>query len=59
MPKHFGIESLCFEVASFDCSYNGIIGRPELAKFMVVLHYPYLVLKMLVPQGILTMRVDF
>jgi hypothetical protein len=29
---------LRFMVASFDCGYNAIIGRPGLAKFMAISH---------------------
>jgi hypothetical protein len=35
-----------FEVADFDLSYQAILGRRALAKFMVVPHYVYLLLKM-------------
>jgi hypothetical protein len=35
-----------FEVANFESSYHAILGRPALAKFMVVPHYIYLLLKM-------------
>jgi hypothetical protein len=52
-------EFLRFEVARFDCGYNAIIGRPGLAKFMAIPHYPYTILKMLRPQGIITVRADF
>jgi hypothetical protein len=52
MPITFGTlenyrtEFLRFEVASFDCGYNAIIGRPGLAKFMAIPHYSYMILKM-------------
>jgi hypothetical protein len=52
MPVTFGTlenyrtEFLRFEVASFDCGYNAIIGRPGLAKFMAIPHYTYMILKM-------------
>jgi hypothetical protein len=52
-------EFLRFEVARFDCGYNAIIGRLELAKFMDIPHYPYMILKMLGPQGIITVHADF
>jgi hypothetical protein len=58
-PKNYRTEFLRFEVASFDCGYNTIIGRPGLAKFMAILHYSYMILKMSGPQGIITMRADF
>jgi hypothetical protein len=46
-------------VASFDCGYNAIIGRLGLAKFMAIPQYSYMILKMLGPQGIITVRADF
>jgi hypothetical protein len=57
-PDNYRIEFLRFEVASFDCGYNTIIGRPGLAKFMAIPQYTYMILKMLGPQGIITMRGD-
>jgi hypothetical protein len=65
MPLNFGTlenyrtEFLRFEVASFDCGYNAIIGRPGLVKFMAILHYSYMILKMPGPQEIITVRADF
>jgi hypothetical protein len=65
MPITFGTsenyrtEFLRFEVASFDCGYNTIIGRPGLAKFMAIPHYSYMILKTPGPQGIITVRADF
>jgi hypothetical protein len=59
LPVTFGIldnyrtEFIKFEVADFESSYHAIFKRPALAKFMVVLHYPYLLLKMSGPNGIL------
>ena len=44
MPVTFGDEHnyhseyIRFEVADIDCSYNAIIGRPALAKFMAIPH---------------------
>jgi hypothetical protein len=58
-PKNCQTEFLRFEVACFDCGYNAIIGRPGLAKFMVITHYPYMILKMPGPQGIITVRAEF
>jgi hypothetical protein len=46
-------------VARFDCGYNTIIERPGLAKFMAIPHYPYMILKMPEPQGVITVRADF
>jgi hypothetical protein len=58
-PENYRTEFLRFEVASFDCGYNAIIGRLGLAKFMAIPHYSYMILKMPGPQGIITVRADF
>jgi hypothetical protein len=58
-PENYRTEFLRFEVANFDCGYNAIIGRPRLAKFMAIPHYTYMILKMLGPQGIITVHADF
>jgi hypothetical protein len=58
-PKNYRTEFLRFEVVSFDCGYNSIIGRPGLAKFMAIPHYSYMILNMPGPQGIITVRADF
>jgi hypothetical protein len=58
-PENYRTEFLRFEVASFDCGYNTIIGRPGMAKFMAIPHYSYMILKMPGPQGIITVRADF
>jgi hypothetical protein len=58
-PENYRTEFLRFEVASFDCGYNVIIGRPELMKFMAIPHYSYMILKMPRPQGIITVCADF
>jgi hypothetical protein len=58
-PENYRTEFLRFEVANFDCGYNAIIRRPGLAKFMVIPHYTYMILKMPVPQGIITVCADF
>jgi hypothetical protein len=58
-PENYQTEFLRFEVARLDCGYNTIIGRPGLAKFMAIPHYPYMMLKMSGSQGIITVRADF
>jgi hypothetical protein len=58
-PENYRTEFLRFEVACFNCGYNSIIGRPGLAKFMAIPHYPYMILKMLGPQRIITVCADF
>jgi hypothetical protein len=58
-PENYQTEFLRFEVACFDCGYNAIIMRLGLAKFVAIPHYPYMILKMQVPQGIITVHADF
>jgi len=64
LPVTFGTianyrtEFIKFEVADFDSSYHAIFGCPALAKFMVVPHYPYLLLKMTDPKEIISFRDD-
>jgi hypothetical protein len=57
--ENYITEFLRFEVVCINCGYNAIIGRPGLAKFMAIPHYPYMILKMPGPQGIITIRADF
>ena len=49
------MEHINFYVADFDTAYHAILGRPALAKFMVIPHYAYLVLKMPSPVGVLSL----
>ena len=46
------------QLADFDSSYHAILGRPALAKFMAILHYPYLLLKIPGPNGVLSLWSD-
>ena len=55
---HFCTEYVNFFVADFDTAYHAILGRPALAKFMVVPHYVYLVLKIPTKQGVLTLHAN-
>jgi hypothetical protein len=52
------MEMLTFEVASFDISYNCILGRPFLLQFMAVIDTAYATMKMPGPKGIITIKVD-
>jgi hypothetical protein len=51
---NFRTETLTFEVVGFSGTYHAILGRPEYAKFMVVLNNTYLKLKIPGPKGIIT-----
>jgi hypothetical protein len=54
--ENYHTEFIKFEVANFESSYHAILGRPALAKFMVVPHYVYVLLKMPGQSGVLTLR---
>jgi hypothetical protein len=56
--ENYRTEFIKLEVANFESSYHAILGRPSLAKFMAVLHYVYLLLKMPGRSGVLTLRGD-
>jgi hypothetical protein len=56
MRENYRTEFIKFEVANFESSYHAILGRLALAKFMVVPHYVYLLLKMPGQSGVLTLR---
>jgi hypothetical protein len=56
--ENYRTEFIKFEVANFKSSYNAILGRPALSKFMAVLHYVYLLLKMPGQSGVLILRGD-
>jgi hypothetical protein len=47
-------EPIWFEVVDISSPYHALLGRPALAKFMVVLHYVYLKMKLLGPRGVIT-----
>ena len=55
-PDHFCIEFVNIVVANFDGTYHAILGRPSLTRFMVVLHYSNLVLKIPTKNGVLVVR---
>jgi hypothetical protein len=58
MRENYRTEFIKFEVANFESSYHTILGRPALAKFMVVPNYVYLLLKIPGLSGVLTLRGD-
>jgi hypothetical protein len=53
-PSNFCRETLTFEVVGFRGTYHIVLGRPCYAKFMAVPNYTYLKLKMLGPNGVIT-----
>jgi hypothetical protein len=52
--QNFCTETLTFEVVGFSGTYHAILGRPAYAKFMVMLNYTYLKLKIPGLKGIIT-----
>src|SRR3954466_2172226 len=64
LPVTFGsdlnyrIKRIVFDIAKFPLPYNGILGRPALAKFMAASHYAYNTLKMPGPVTIITVPSD-
>ena len=64
LPVTFGgelnhrMERIVFDVAEIPLPYNGILGRPALAKFMAASHYAYNTLKMPGPMNIITVPSD-
>jgi hypothetical protein len=47
-------EPIWFEVVDLSSPYHALLGRPALAKFMVVPHYAYLKMKLPGPRGVIT-----
>jgi hypothetical protein len=54
--ENFYLETIQFEVTDFKITYNTFLGWLALSKFMAILHYAYLVLKMLRPRGVISIR---
>ena len=46
-------------MVDLESPYHALLGRPALAKFMVVPHYAYLKMKMSSSKGILTINGDY
>ena len=55
---NFHTESVTFDMAQFDLSYNTILGPPVLAKFMAAVHYAYNTIKNPRPSGVITIKAD-
>ena len=56
--KNYRTESVTFDVSDMPLPYNGILGRPALAKFMAVAHYAYNTPKIPAKWGVLTVKAD-
>jgi hypothetical protein len=57
--QNYRKEKLDFEVMDWPSQYHAILGRPTFSRFMAVPHYTYLILKMLGPNGIITVKGSF
>ena len=57
--SHFRSEPVWFEVVDLESPYHALLGRPALAKFMVVPHYAYLKMKMPSAKGVITISGDY
>ena len=54
--ENYHIEFLNFEVTNIDLAHHVIIKGPRLMKFMAISHSTYLVLKMLIHNGVITIK---
>src|SRR4051812_35914643 len=52
--ENFRRESIWFEVADLSSPYHALLGLPAIAKFMLNAYKPYLKMKLLGPNGIIT-----
>ena len=43
--ENYQTENIIFDIADIAMPYNGILGRPALAKFMAIVHHAYNSLK--------------
>ena len=55
---NYRTKKIVFYVAKIPLPYNGILGRPALAKFMAASHYAYNTLKMPGPLSIINVPSD-
>jgi hypothetical protein len=52
-------EPVWFKVVDISSPYHVLLGRPALAKFMALLHYAYLKMKLPRPRGVITVSGNF
>jgi hypothetical protein len=64
LPETFGthenyrMENVTFDVTKIPLPYNGLLGRPALAQFMVAAHYINNMINIPATWGVLTIRAD-
>jgi hypothetical protein len=56
--ENYCTEYMQFEVSDFEMTYNTFLRTPALSKFMAIPHYSYLVLRMLSPNGVISIKGD-
>ena len=56
--ENYRTENIIFDVADIAMPYNGILGRPALAKFMAVVHHAYNSLKIPSYWGVMTVATN-
>jgi hypothetical protein len=56
--ENFRTKTIQLEVVDFGIVYNAFLGWRALTKFIMILHYAYLVLKMPAPCGVILIRQD-
>ena len=57
-PDNFRTEEIVFNIADTLLPYNGILGRPALAKFMAVSHFAYNMMKIPAAWGMIKVKAD-
>ena len=56
---NYRTETLTFKVVGFPETFHAILGRPCYVKFMAILNYTYLKLKISGPHGVITISTSF
>ena len=56
--KNFHTEDVTFDVADTPLPYNGILGRPALAKSIAASHFAYNMLKIPAPHGVIKIQAN-
>ena len=57
-PNNFRTEEIVFDIADTPLPYNGILGRPALAKFMAASHFAYNMMKIPAAWGVIKVKAD-
>ena len=57
-PENFRTEEIVFDITDTSLPYNGILGRPVLAKFMAVSHFAYNMMKIPAAWGVIKIKAD-